>query len=289
MYSTLYAVNIYVDNRTGNDAWNGTQKQAESNEAGPVRTLRRAAELAGPGDRIILAASDQPYCEPLTLAGLKHSGSKDYPLVVEGNGAILDGLLPLPNDVWEHAANGVFRFHIPLTGTELSFFRMIAPDHSLRYVVASGDENNFPPLAPNEWTRIGDLVYFVPEPGKNPASSKDYRFVYTAFRTGITLLNVRHIRIHDLTIQGFQVDGIAAFNNAREVVLDNVVCRQNGRAGLSIGGASQIAAGYCTFHENGNDSIHSQPYSQAIFYACEFDTPPDPEQCAGQVRLHQEE
>ena len=55
---------------------------------------------------------------------------------------------------------------------------------------------------------------------------------------GITLYKVRDVAIGDLTVQGFQLDGINAFDGAFDIQLSGVTCRGNGRSGiLGPGGA----------------------------------------------------
>ncbi|HBT76865.1 MAG TPA: hypothetical protein DEB39_08040 [Planctomycetaceae bacterium] len=274
---------IFVNNKTGDDQRNGVGDRAVAETSGPVRTIRRALELARNGDRIILMPTGIPFHESITLARFKHSGQKGFPFVIEGNGAILDGTEPLEPDVWEPAGGNLFRFMPPVNTSDFVYFSIIDRNRPLTYVPADRASKTVPPLEENQWTFLGGKVYLMAGNGKTPRSKADYDLVYTSLFSGITLTHVEHVRIHDVTVQGFQIDGIAAFNSAREIVLDNVASSNNGRSGLSIGGASLLAAGFCTFAGNLETQILAQPLSKAVFYACKIDPMPDDEMLAGEV------
>ncbi len=52
---------IFVNNKTGDDQRNGVGDRAVAETSGPVRTIRRALELARNGDRIILMPTGIPF------------------------------------------------------------------------------------------------------------------------------------------------------------------------------------------------------------------------------------
>jgi hypothetical protein len=79
---------------------------------------------------------------------------------------------------------------------------------------------------------------------------------------GITLYHVEHVGIVDLTIQGFQLDGISAFNSARDVTIAGVTCRGNGRSGIAVGGASQVLISACLLGDNGEAQLLTLPCSE---------------------------
>ena len=92
---------IFVDNLSGNDRFNGQQPRGTAELFGPVRTIARALRLAGAGDVILLAKNKEPYRESISLVGSRHSGTAKDPFVIRGNGAILDGSVPVPARAWE--------------------------------------------------------------------------------------------------------------------------------------------------------------------------------------------
>ena len=69
--------------------------------------------------------------------------------------------------------------------------------------------------------------------------------------------------IRDLTIQGFQLDGLSAFNSAREVRLERLTCRGNGRTGVTVGGASIVAIDDSLVGNNGEAQLLTLPISEA--------------------------
>ena len=75
----------------------------------------------------------------------------------------------------------------------------------------------------------------------------------------MTLFHVEKVRIVDLTVQGFQVDGISLSNSAREVLLSGVTCRGNGRSGLAVGGASSVTIRESLLGDNGQAQLLTLP------------------------------
>ena len=62
------------------------------------------------------------------------------------------------------------------------------------------------------------------------------------------------MRIENLTVQHFRLDGISAFNDCRHIELENVTCRENGRAGLAAGGASSAVFRGGKLEANGREA-----------------------------------
>jgi len=250
------ARDIHVSNRAGDDRFNGRSTQRFDNGTGPVRTIGRALELAQPGDRIVLAKTEQPYRESITVAGRRHSQYPGMPLTIDGNDAVLDGSRPVPEDAWEHYRGDVFRFRPPRAAHGNLFLDDVPADRVIPELGA-----DYPPkLAPREWCLLNGWMYFAVEPSKLPT---DYAVTYAHHCTGITLYHVHGVAISGLTVQGFQLDGIAAANSATEVRLNNVVARGNGRAGVSVGGASSVVLEDCLIGNNGEAQLLTLPYSAA--------------------------
>jgi len=250
----LDARDIYVDNLAGDDSFSGFQSQPGSDLGGPVRTIARALQLAQPGDRIILAANEEPYRESITLSGSRHSGYADHPFVIQGNGAILDGSAPVPKDAWQRYRGPVFRFQPPGKAYQQLF---LGGRPASRVPVGLPREGP-PPLEPLQWCLAGGYIYFCVPPSKLP---DEYDLSYSRLRTGITLYHVRHVAIVDLTVQGFQVDGIQAANSARDVYLAGLTCRGNGRSGIAVGGACEVEIDVSLLGNNGEAQLLTLPWS----------------------------
>lgn len=246
---------IHVDNVSGDDSFTGHYPQHLPDRSGPVRSIAKALRLARGSDRIVLAKTEQPYRESISLVGSRHSGFLQRPFVIEGNGAILDGSAPVPPDAWEHYRGAVFRFRPPRAGHQQLFI----DDRPAVRVAVSRFAQAPPKLAPLEWCLYGGRVFFRVEPEKLP---EHYSLTYAHRQTGITLFHVRRVAIMNLTVQGFRVDGINAHNSAREIYISGVTSRGNGRSGITVGGASTIEIDVCVVGNNGRAQLLTLPYSE---------------------------
>jgi hypothetical protein len=247
---------IFVDNVAGDDRAEGQKPGVTPEQGGPVRTIAQALRLAVGGETIVLAKTDQPYRESVTLVGNRSSGTARQPFMIRGNGAILDGSAPIPPEAWKNHAGAVFRFRPPRIGSQQLFL-----DDRPAAQVAVGHLAGGPPrLEPRQWCLLEGQIYFCVEPTKLP---RDYQLSYTHLQTGVTLFHVEHVVIADLTVQGFQTDGIGLANSARHVSLVGVTCRGNGRSGVSVGGASSVEIDESLLGDNGVAQLLTLPYSKA--------------------------
>lgn len=249
------ARDIHVHNLAGDDRFIGLQARNAANGTGPVRTITRALNLAQPGDRIVLAKTGRPYRESLSLVGRRHSGLPRRPFVIEGGGAILEGAAPVEPGFWKPGRGAVFRFLPPHGGHQQLFI-----DDLPAVRVPVGPSAAGPPkLQPREWCAYQGHLLFRVEPEKLP---EDYNLSYAHLQTGITLFQVRHVAILNLTVQGFHLDGINAYNGAREVYLGGVRCRGNGRSGITVGGACSVEIDVSTIGNNGRAQLLTLPWSK---------------------------
>jgi len=101
---------LYVNNQSGDDGATGHQPRVMPDRTGPVKTIVKALRLAQNGDRVVLAATGQPYRESVSFVGSRNGGTPSQRFVLQGSGAILDGSAPVPAYAWEHYRGAVFRF-----------------------------------------------------------------------------------------------------------------------------------------------------------------------------------
>lgn len=255
--SQAAARDIHVNNLDGDDAFTGGIAESMPDRSGPVRTIARALELASTGDKIVLTNTGQPYRESVSLMGSRHSGYSFRPFTIEGNGSILDGTAPVPAEAWEHYQGPVFRFRPP----RLAHQQLFLNERPASQVVASRWADRPPELGPLEWCLYNGHIYFSIEPDTTNLP-KDYPLTYTHLPVGITLYHVQRVAITNLTVQGFQLDGINLANSAREVTIADVKCRGNARNGISVGGASQVVIKKCLVGDNGSAQLLTLPYSE---------------------------
>jgi hypothetical protein len=249
------ARDLYVSNVRGDDRATGGSQLSRSEMGGPVRSIGRALRLAEQGDQILIENTGEPYRESLSLSGRRNSGNSYVPLVIEGNGATLDGSQRVPDGAWEFYRGAVFRFR----PAHLAFAQLFLKDHPLPQVVVSGLVDAPPKLEPLDWCLLGGYIYFCVDPTKLP---DDYPLWYAAKPVGITLLHVDHVVIRNLVVEGFQLDGINALNSADDVRLVRVTSRGNGRSGITVGGASRVAIQECLVGNNGAAQLLSLPLSE---------------------------
>lgn len=246
---------IFVDNVAGDDRATGHQSHHVPDGSGPIQTIGKALHRAQGGDAIVLANTQRPYRESISLVGSCHSGTAQEPFTLRGNGAILDGSAPVPPAAWENYAGPVFRFRPPHLGCQQLFL----DDRPATRVFVARTAGGPPDLRPRQWCLLDGQIYFCVDSTKLP---RDYRLRYAHNQTGITLYHVEHVLIADLVVQAFQIDGISLHNSARDVSLAGVTCRGNGRSGVTVGGASLADIDHTLLSDNGQAQLLTLPYSE---------------------------
>jgi hypothetical protein len=266
--SAIFGRDIFVSSSVGDDNNSGLNEQENGLQGGPVRTIKRGLQLVKQGDRIILDPT-KPYKESITLSGKNVCGrSLDDSFIIEGRGAILEGTEPIPFDVWQFHKDNIFRFQLTSPNVNLTYFHIMKDGKSLKRIQVAIDSPKLPKLEPETWCILRGYVYFRTDGKKSPMFNEDYNLTYSERKTGVSIIQATNIKINDLTIQGYQIDGIAATNGATNILLDNITCTQNGRSGIAIGGASSIAAGYSRFAENQTTQVLLLKYARYIFHQC---------------------
>jgi hypothetical protein len=259
---TANAKDLFVNNVVGDDRRDGSSPMVVGTTGGPCRSIRRALQHAQSRDRIILAKTDQPYRESITLQAGQHSGSPTEPFELVGNGAILDGTQPIPLRAWEHVRDHLFRF----SPSRLSYQMVYLGDRPAARRVPDR-EGGLPELQPLQWSLYERQVYFRTEDQKLPS---DYPLAASNLTVGITLYDVHDVVIRDLIIQGFQLDGVNAHDNVFSGELRNLNCRGNGRSGVSIGGASRIQLVECLVVDNGSAQLRTEGHCKVELIRCEL-------------------
>ena len=262
----VHGIEWYVDNVKGDDTRDGRSAEVRSG-SGPFRTIAQALRVAEAGDRIILANTGQPYRESITLQGGRHSGTARSPFALVGNGAVLEGRRPVPPEAWEHAGGHLFRFRPRYLAHQVLYLG----DEVAARVETSGEGEEFPALEPLQWCLWRGHIYFCTEEGKLPSH---YRLSCGGHTVGITLYEVRHVIIMELTVRGYQLDGINAHDGARDVILASVSSEGNGRSGFSVGGASRVFLWRCSGKNNGEAQMRAEGYAHVARKECHFESGP---------------
>jgi hypothetical protein len=249
---SLFARDIFVNNLLGDDRRGGSLPAPAGEGGGPCRSIAKALRIAQPGDRIVIAKTDQPYRESITLQGPHHSGDERFPTTIVGNGATLDGTASLAEAAWEYAGNNTFRTRPP----HMSFQQLFLDDRiSVRKQPLPGHS---PSLAPREWCLAEGWIYFRVDEGKLPNA---YVLSCCGEQVGITLYDVHDVIIEDLKLRGFWLDGVNCHDNVRRTDLIRLTTQENGRSGISIGGASRVRIDTCTSSANGQAQVRVEGYA----------------------------
>lgn len=251
--SGLLAADLVVDNLRGSDFQNDRGLLPMPGTFGPYRTIARALAATGPGDRVILTKTGVPYRECISLNGVNHSGTLREPFTIVGNGAVLDGSEAPHAMVWESQQrhSGLWKYQ----RTPPGFSLLLLPAGRLQRVQGSGGPVPLLQLAPLSWTRQNGQIYLRTEDGLAPG---DYPLQLTVQTTGITLYDVEHVVISDLTVRGFRIDGINAHDRAVDVRISGVTAIENGRSGISVGGASRVRLENSRVGGNGEAQIRTE-------------------------------
>ena len=247
---------IYVNNISGSDLLDGSLASNSDVGRGPYRSITRALKAAEPGDHLIIANTQRPYRESVTLEGSRHSGTPYQPFSIESAGAVLDGSKNIPQDAWQHVSGDVFRFQ-PFKKDFAQVFLDGAP--AVRRP-ASDSEDWVNRLEPKQWSLVDGWIYYRVEPHMLP---QQYPLTYAVLPVGLTLYKVENVVISGLVIQGFQIDGVNLNDASGPTVLSNLTSRANGRSGIAIVGDSQVELNGCILTDNAIAQLLLEGYSTA--------------------------
>ena len=253
---------IFVDNLQGDDLASGREPQPGA-RGGPVATIHRALHLAGQGDRIVLTDTGFPYREAICLSGRAHRGWARRPFVIDGQGAVIEGTVVAEQGAWKHVHESVFA----MRPRRLTYQQLFHEGKPLPHVRLTSHVEAAASLEPLQWTMQQGRMLLRVEPGRLP---RDYDLRHAGLQTGVSLYNTQHVRIQNLIIQGFQLDGINARDNVRGCQLINVECRANGRSGISVGGCSRVEVIDSHSYDNGRVQFRIEEYARADLRRCDL-------------------
>ena len=257
-----FARDYYVDNLWGDDRADGLAQSRGTSGSGPFKTISRALRAVDGGDRVFLAKNEEPYRESVTLEGRKCSGNSFQAFQLIGNGATIDGSIPIKEEEWEHFAGNVFRFRPDRPKYQILFL-----DAKPLPKVDAHNREQLTALQPLQWAMHDDDIYFCVEQDKLPVS---YNLSCCGRTVGITLYQVNSVFISDLTIQGFQLDGVNAHDLVSNARIDSSTLRGNGRSGASVGGASRFKIQSCLIGNNSHAQVRTEGFSRTELIDCDL-------------------
>jgi len=237
---------VHVDNRTGSDENDGASAET------PLATIREAVRRLAPGDVLTLANTGAPYRESIGLHG--RAGKPGAPLVIEGNGAAISGLKPIPRDQWQEKEGGVFFFPAKSGGARRP------------YLVEDGQPTpaakSLAELQPGQSFWAPEGVHFMPGPAR---TMDDHRLEGTLLSAGVAIANASCIVVRNLVCEYFSNDGVNVHGNCRGLLFENIECRWNGDDGFSVHEdvGAVVYGGH--FHHN-NFGIQDVNAARSVFH-----------------------
>ncbi len=241
---------IYVDSRLGSNAYDGKSATPMNRTSGPVRSLCQAMALVCPGDTVVLANHGTPYFGGMSLVGSRFSGVPGSPLRIFGQGATITGALPIEPRTWQEESLNLWR----ITPIRKGHYQLVLDETPLPEVTSPENSAELPDAPPGHWCAHRGRIYYRPAVGDDP---RQQNLGLASAEAGATLLGVHDVWIKDVVFENFRLDGVSALNRCENVLLENVTCRGNGRAGLVVEGTSHI-------YVQGGQFIDNREYSVLI-------------------------
>ena len=267
--STAQAKVIYVNNRLGQDSSDGRVEVAADKATGPVRTIRRAMQLVQRSDSIVLANTGMPYYESISLVGSRFSGVAERPFEIVGNGAVLSGAVGIPDGAWQEVGDDLWM----LKPWRKGHFVLLRGESMLPELKPAAGETwiERPELEPNNWCVWKGRIYLKTERLVDPRSLP---LGVGSHDCGITVYGAKHIRVSDLTVRHFRLDGVNVHDLSRSVQLDHVQLVENGRSGLAVGGSAEVQMSASSTKANREHSLLIQELGLAEVFESNLDAEP---------------
>ncbi len=250
--SLAFAAEYHVDNRKGDDGNDGLSAGC------PFKTLAKAAALLKAGDSLDIAPGE-PYRESLIIS---KSGTAKNPITIRGNGAVLTGLEPVPDSLWQSRGGGLF------FAPNKACWGALQPQLIDRYgnvlTVASHrtvKTERADTLKPGEAIWNAEGVWYRAREGESPAGKRLCGY----FReSGVKIKDHSHIIVEGIVAERFANDGFNVHGSCHDLVFRNIEARWNGDDGFSVHNdvEAQVRGGY--FHHN-SDGIADVNASQTFY------------------------
>lgn len=251
---------IFVDARVGRDRYNGESPITLSEANGPVRTLNAAFRRAVVGGRIILVPSNFPSGEQATLWGGRLHGEPRFPLVIDGNNQTMDGRVRLDPYSWERLADGYWRFKRGervlggLFGQVSRLERVNSP--------LSGPQ---PTLSEGQYA-FWDGSFLIKLPhDKTPL---DAPLLESRVGTGLVVFRADHVIVRNFRFIGFAEDGAQIRGPVKDVLFENCLFADCGRAGASVTTSATVTFENCHFERNGLTGLFADNHGRATLSNC---------------------
>lgn len=250
------ATDYYVDNKAGSDANDGLSPQSA------FATLRTATPRLVAGDTLHIAPG-RTYRETLQLS---RSGTPSSPITVKGNGSILSGLRPVPDEGWIDKGDDLW-FHPNSVCWGALRPRVFMGETNMVSLVCRHYSGVDPRKLPPEtaiWNKEG--IWFRTRDGASPVGYGLFGS-YGGNHSGVMVMGGSYITVEDLTVEGFSNDGFNVHGSCHGLIFRNIVGRWNGDDGFSVHEDVQANVYNAYLHHNDN-GIQDINLSQTFFFGC---------------------
>ena len=223
---------VYVDNVLGRDQNSGkTEKEA-------VATFNRAESLLKAGERLVIQNTGKPYLGPLNILHVNATPAK--PTLIEGNGAVISGLVALDSNKWTRREDGLFYYQMEKA---LPYFhpRLCCQKLTLTKV------KSIDKLVDNSycWTRDGYCMKLA-----GNASPAMLQLKTTSLCSGLQIRDSSYLQCRNLTCEYFANDGFNVHGDCRGLLFENIIGRHNGDDGFSVHTDVGVVVRNAWFHNN---------------------------------------
>jgi len=272
----------YVNNETGQDTFDGLSAEALRRPAvrtpglgdgvhGPFATFKRAISTLKTSDRLEIARTSRPYREMLMLGGV--GGTPDKPLVVEGNGATIDGLDVVPAAQWKAEPDGTFSTPFKTNANKLERVKDVmtwigAPQIWFVDGQPAPNAKSAEDLAKSPggfyWNKGEHKLYLKPPAGKK---LEDLRIEVPMRGTGISVHGTDYVVVQNFRSVHSLNDGVGT-GNCTGVVFRNIDGSDNCDQGFSAHNGAVNIIEDCRFERNAGSGICDVNNSVTIFRRC---------------------
>jgi len=253
------AKEIYVNNLVGSDKYDSTSAEPTGSIHGPVATLGKAVSLLKGGEQMIIANTGKAYRESIHL--FKQGGTPAKPTIIEGNGALLEGLGTVQPSEWTVETDGLLS--IPW-GNSLSFAVWIDGRIPPPNKFDGKGKPSINDLAPGTsyWSTEQQRGYFRLPEGKK---LQDLRLEVPRRTNGLTVHECSYVTIRNLRVRFYADDGFNESGQCYGLIYENIEASHNGEQGMSAHNAVSATVFNAYFHDN-MDGIADVQFSQTLYH-----------------------
>lgn len=225
------------------------------------RSIQSAINAAQPGDVIRLEPKATPYTE--TVAFRSKSGTVGKPIVLDGQGATLNGSEPLKAQAWEKTGTGAYRSTTFMVNRKMGssmvgrYYFIMNGSANRMGRSSKGNRGQYKPVAdlkPGEWTyETKEKAFYV-----MPPAGQGIEEVRAPERANGVAINgdCENLTIRNITATHVWNDGFNIHGRTRNVRFENIRAIECGDDGISAHGDCHISVDGFISQRNSTGMCH---------------------------------